>query len=194
MKFLLFQSNWSVVLARGKGHENSVRRDFLKTKNTKQNSPDLNLYAWIGLHPNWCLRNGIFPKFLVNTLLVVPPGNQMVQSLEWSQQMFADNKIMKKGIFGGKKKPFTSVSMALLSISNGYHTLLGSSKDESESKIVGLRILGHASYWDLFNNNPRHWSNPNWCKYPWMDRKHLLIHLFTEDEKRKCKGENIYKS
>lgn len=82
--------------------------------------------------------------------------------------------------------------MALLSISNGYHTLLGSSKDESESKIVGLRILGHASYWDLFNNNPRHWSNPNWCKYPWMDRKHLLIHLFTEDEKRENVREKIF--
>lgn len=60
--------------------------------------------------------------------------------------MFADNKIMKKGIFGGKKSHL-QVSQWHYSVLNGYHyTLLGSSKDESESKIVGLRILGHASY------------------------------------------------
>ena len=35
--FLLFQSSFSVVLARGKGPKNSVHRDLFKTKNPKQN-------------------------------------------------------------------------------------------------------------------------------------------------------------
>ena len=74
--FLLFQSNLYVVLARGK---NSVHRDLFKTKNSKQNTlrPAATFYALrcvdrpsaIADFPK-CLKNVIFPKFLVNTLYV----------------------------------------------------------------------------------------------------------------------------
>ena len=57
MKFLLFQSNLYVVLARGIGPKNSVHRSLFKTKIPKQKTPRLlaafyGLYGvWIGLQP-----------------------------------------------------------------------------------------------------------------------------------------------
>ena len=40
--FLLFQINLYLVLARGKGHKNSIHRDLFKTKNSKKKT-DLKL-------------------------------------------------------------------------------------------------------------------------------------------------------
>ena len=56
--FLLFQSNFYVILARGKGPQNSVHRDLFKTKNSKHKTlrPPAAFYApygvWRGLQPN----------------------------------------------------------------------------------------------------------------------------------------------
>ena len=52
---LLFQSNLYVAIARGKRPKNSVHRDLLKTRNSKQKTPSciLRAYsAWTGLQPN----------------------------------------------------------------------------------------------------------------------------------------------
>lgn len=40
MIFLLFQSNFYVVLARGKGPKNSIYRNLFKTKKPKQKTSD----------------------------------------------------------------------------------------------------------------------------------------------------------
>ena len=58
VKFLPFQSNLYVVLARGKGPKNNIHRDVFKTKNPKQKIPRppscvlRALDAWVGLQPN----------------------------------------------------------------------------------------------------------------------------------------------
>ena len=85
LTFLLFQSNLYVVLARRKGPKNSVHKDLLKTKNPKQKIPrppaaSYGPYdAWVGLSltviPK-CLKNVIFPKFVVNALIsTIKSGN-----------------------------------------------------------------------------------------------------------------------
>ena len=77
VKFLLFQSNLYIVLARGKGLKNSIYRDLFKTKNPKQKKPDPNLrftcltvcgQAFSLTDFPKCLKNTIFPKFLANAL------------------------------------------------------------------------------------------------------------------------------
>ena len=68
--FLLFQSNFYVILARGKGPQNSVHRDLFKTKNPKHKTlkpsdPQVCGEAFSLTHFPKCLKNVIFPKFLV---------------------------------------------------------------------------------------------------------------------------------
>ena len=43
--FLLFQINLYLVLARGKGHKNSIHRDLFKTKNSKKKTDSCVLLA-----------------------------------------------------------------------------------------------------------------------------------------------------
>ena len=75
--FLLFQSNIYVVLVCEKGPKNSVHRDIFKTKTLNKKSPDSQLYftrlkvrrqVFSLTDFTKCLKNVIFPKFLVNTL------------------------------------------------------------------------------------------------------------------------------
>ena len=78
MTFLLFQSNLYVVLACGKGPKNNVHRDLFKAKNPKQKTSDtdrhlrftcLDAVAFSLTDFSKCLKNLIFPKFVVKTLI-----------------------------------------------------------------------------------------------------------------------------
>ena len=74
---LLFQSNLYVVIARGKRPKNSVHRDLLKTRNSKQKTPrppaafyEPIVHGQVSSLTDFlkCLKNVIFAEFLVNTL------------------------------------------------------------------------------------------------------------------------------
>ena len=64
--FLLFQSNLYVVLARGKGPKNSVHRDLSRLRFIRLKVRGL---AFSLTDFSKCLKNVIFPKCLVNTLI-----------------------------------------------------------------------------------------------------------------------------
>ena len=166
--FLLFQCNLYLDLTQGKGPKNGVHRDLFKAKNPKQKNPSPQLrftcftvcgQAFSLTDFPKCLKNIVFPKFLVNTLWGLYPislAHRLIHFPIKSNSVFRTEK-MNKLSFGTVKtnqllvtliysvlkvrfkfKYCLELQVAILQTASSEKPLLSQDKNKSKNRAQGI--------------------------------------------------------